>query len=305
VTAVLRTKQLSRRYGHVWGLRDCTLELPEGSVTALIGANGAGKSTLLHLIVGLIAPTSGSVFLFGKRGVSAAPPQLAQLAQVGFVAQDHPLYSAFTVADLLRMGRGLNPRWDQAFAEQRLKRLAIPLERRSRNLSGGQQAQVALTMALAKRPRLLVLDEPVASLDPLARREFMKGLLEAVAGGGLTVLMSSHVVSELERVCDHVVLLRDGRVQLAGEIDALLACHRLLVGPRGASDANAVGSDVVRVEHSDRHTRLLVKGITGATWHPRWNGHAVGFEELVLAYLEEPRDRAVAGAPSPRAGVGS
>jgi len=128
--------------------------------------------------------------------------------------------------------------------------------------------------------------------------------MEAVAGGGLTVLMSSHVVSELERVCDHVVLLRDGRVQLAGEIDALLASHRLLVSPRGVSRAIAVGSDVVRVEHSDQQTRLLVKGIPGVTWHPRWNGHAVGFEELVLAYLEEPRDKTVTEAPSPRSGVG-
>ncbi|WP_405422309.1 ABC transporter ATP-binding protein [Streptomyces erythrochromogenes] len=272
--------RVGKRYGRHWALRDCTLSLPAGRVIALVGANGAGKTTLLHLAIGLVPPTEGTVSLLG-RPMRPGHPQT--LSHVGFVAQDHPLYRGFTVAEMLRYGRATNTRFDRAGAERRLRDLGIPLGLRTGRLSGGQQAQVALTLALAKQPRLLVLDEPVASLDPLARREFMKTLIAAVAETEVTVLLSSHVVTELERVCDHLVLLRDGRVRLADDIDDLLAGHRVLTGPR-VDDAAVDG--LVAATHGDRNSHLLVRGPATAPTHPRWEAHPVSLEELVLAYLE-------------------
>ena len=209
VSAALEASQLGRRYGGTWALRECSLSVAPGRVAALAGPNGAGKSTLIQLAAGLLAPTCGSVRVFGADPRRGGPPALAR---IGYLAQDHPLYARFSVADLLRMGRALNVRWDDAAARRRLEGLGIPLRQRAGTLSGGQQAQVALALALAKRPELLILDEPVASLDPLARREFMSGLMDAVAAEGLTVLLSSHVVSELEQVCDYLIVLsREGR----------------------------------------------------------------------------------------------
>jgi ABC-2 type transport system ATP-binding protein len=300
-TAVLETDRLGKRYGRLWALRECTLAVPQGRIIALVGPNGAGKTTLLQLVAGLLTPTEGSVRVFGEAARANTP---AALARVGFVAQDHPLYQGFRVTDLLTMGRRLNlrGRWDQALAERRLTDLGIPLSQRAGRLSGGQQAQVALAMALAKRPRLLLLDEPVARLDPLARREFMQTLMGAVVEDGLTVVLSSHVVAELERVCDHLVLLAAGRVRLAGEVDELLASHRLLTGPR--SDPAAVGQipGVLRVSHGDRQTTLLVGGAADQqrpAVHPNWQAHPVTLEDLVLAYLQLPSEPAP--APTARA----
>jgi ABC-2 type transport system ATP-binding protein len=282
--AALRMEGLGKRYGwRTWALRDCTLSLPSGQIIGLVGANGAGKTTLLHLAIGLLKPTEGTVSMFDR---PVRMDRATGLAQIGFVAQDHPLYRGFTVADLLRFGRSLNPGWDRAAADRRLADLDIPFDRKVGKLSGGQQAQVALTLALAKQPRMLVLDEPVASLDPLARREFMKNLVDAVAGGGLTVLLSSHVVAELERVCDHLVLLHDGRVRLAGDIDDLIGNHRVLVGPR--CDATSGIDGVITATHGDRHSNLLVRQPADAPTHPRWQAHPVSLEDLVLAYLELP-----------------
>jgi ABC-2 type transport system ATP-binding protein len=286
MTAALRTQRLAKRYAKTWALRDCTLSLPQGRVVALVGPNGAGKTTLLQLAVGLTKPTSGTVEVFGAPVDGAG---VALHAQVGFVAQEHPLYRGFTVADLLHLGRSLNASWDQALAERRLEALGIPLTRRAGRLSGGQQVQVALTLALAKRPRLLVLDEPVANLDPLARRDFLRALMDAVATDGLTVLLSSHVIAELERVCDHLVLLRDGRIQLAADIDDLLAGHRLLVGPRCTDDQLAAIPGLLRATSGARHTNLLVRTNGMVEPHPRWQAHGVSLEELVLAYLEQPQ----------------
>jgi len=290
VTAALRTERLAKRYAKTWALRDCTLSLPQGRVVALVGPNGAGKTTLLHLAVGLIKPTDGTVQVFGEP-VDGAGASLR--SQVGFVAQEHPLYRGFTVADLLRLGRSLNASWDQALAERRLEALGIPLTRRAGKLSGGQQVQVALTLALAKRPRLLVLDEPVANLDPLARRDFLRALMDAVAADGLTVLLSSHVIAELERVCDHLILLRDGRIRVAADIDDLLAGHRLLVGPRCSDDELAAIPGLLRASSGARHTILLVRTNGGVELHPRWQAHDVSLEELVLAYLEQPEPAAL------------
>ncbi|MBM7774628.1 ABC-2 type transport system ATP-binding protein [Actinokineospora baliensis] len=275
--AAVEIDRVGKRYGRQWALRECTLSLPAGRIIALVGANGAGKTTLLHLAIGLIRPTEGSVSLLGE------PLRPGTLSQVGFVAQDHPLYRGFTVAEMLRYGRVTNTRFDQAGAERRLRELDIPLERKTGRLSGGQQAQVALTLALAKRPRLLVLDEPVASLDPLARRDFMKTLIDAVAEVDVTVLLSSHVVTELERICDYLVLLRGGQVRLADDIDGLLAGHRVLTGPR-VDEAPLDG--LVAATHGDRNSHLLVRQPATAPTHPRWESHPVNLEDLVIAYLE-------------------
>jgi ABC-2 type transport system ATP-binding protein len=281
----LRTRNLGKRYRRAWALRDCAVEIPAGRVSALVGPNGAGKTTLLRLSVGLLTPTSGSVEVFGE---SPATNSVQALARIGFLAQDHPLYRHFTVADLLRFGRSCNVRFDRELAARRLTELGIPLNTRAGMLSGGQQSQVALALALAKRPDLLVLDEPMSSLDPLARREFQQILMGAVADGQLTVLFSSHAVHELERVCDHLVVINHGRVVLHGDIEALLAEHRLLVGPRVDTDLRGSRS-VVEVRHSDRHTTMLVRQ-AAASILPGWQANPVGLEELVLAYLRRPAD---------------
>jgi len=277
----LRTTNLGKVYRKYWALRDCTLELPPGAVTAVVGPNGAGKTTLLRLSVGLLAPTAGSVEVFGQ---SPTTNSVRSLSRIGLLAQDHPLYRHFTVADLLRFGQSCNVRFDRHLAMRRLTHLGIPLDRRAGALSGGQQAQVALALALAKQPDLLVLDEPLSSLDPVARQEFQQTLMGAVAAGDLTVLFSSHAVHELQRVCDHLVVLNHGRVLLAGDIETLLAEHRILVGPR--VDAHPRRS-VIEAKHSDRHTTLLVRD-AATPLMPGWQANPVGLEELILAYLRRP-----------------
>src|SRR5205085_6599575 len=225
---VLELRGLGKRYGEHWALRECTLALPAGHVVGLVGPNGAGKTTLLQLAVGALAPSAGEIAVFGRDPREAK----SVLPRVGFVAQDSPLYRSFSVADTLTLGRRLNAHFDAAWAQERLGKLRIPLERKVGELSGGQRAQVALAVALAKRPQLLLLDEPVASLDPLARREFLTALMDAVAEDGLSVVLSSHLIADLERACDYLVLLLSAEVRLAGDIDDLLASHRLLIGPR-------------------------------------------------------------------------
>jgi len=218
---VVEASGLGKRYGAIWALRECTLAVPAGQVTALVGPNGAGKSTLLNLAVGLTAPTAGTVTMLGGR----LPGSLAALDRIAFVAQDTPLYKTLSVADILHLTRNLTWRFDLAYAQARLAELGIPLRRKAGKLSGGQQAQVALTLALARRPSLLVLDEPVAMLDPIARHDFMVTVLAAASTGGVSVLLASHVLTELERVASYLVLLSRGRVRLAGAVDDLLATH--------------------------------------------------------------------------------
>src|SRR5438105_6369808 len=288
----LQTTALGKRFGSAWALRNCSLEGPTGSVTALVGPNGAGKTTLLHLAVGLSQPSEGTVRVFGS---SPREQSRDVLPRVGFVAQEHPLYRGFRLRELLRLGAALNPRWDDALARERVDRLRLPLDQKAGTLSGGQQAQVALTLALAKRPELLLLDEPVASLDPLARREFLQSLMEAVADGGLTVVLSSHIVADLERVCDHLVILSRAHVRLAGPFDEIVGSHRLLTGPRRDPAVVARVHSVVRASHTERQTTLLVRA-NGHVYDSCWEIDEVGLEDVVLAYLEGPQDAADGGA---------
>jgi len=305
MSIALETSELAKRYGSTWALRDCSVSIPQGRVAALVGPNGAGKTTLLQLAIGISKPTAGQVEVFGW---SPHEQPLLVLARVGFVAQDHPLYRGFTVSEMLRVGRKLNPRWDQQLARERLDRLGIPVEQRVGKLSGGQQAQVALVLALAKRPELLLLDEPVASLDPLARREFLQSLMDAVAEGGLTVLLSSHILADLERVCDYLVILSASRVQLAGDIDRIVADHKLLTGPREGAERIAARHTVIHERHSNRQSTLLVAGDrlaaeAACSAEPAWLAETPSLEEIVLAYLGQP---VVSSAPAqPRLEVAS
>jgi ABC-2 type transport system ATP-binding protein len=293
----LRADRLGKRYGRVWGLRDCTLEIPAGAIAALVGPNGAGKTTLLEMIIGLLEPTEGQVSVFGA---TSHAPVAARLARVGYVAQDHPLYRDFSVADMFRLGRAMNPGWDQGLATARTGALGIPLKRKVKTLSGGQRAQVSLTMALAKRAPLLVLDEPVSSLDPVARLEFMREVMASAAGTGLTVIIASHVVSELERLCDWLIVLTGGRVQVAGPADDLIAGHRLLTVPRATPEAELPGLPIHRTD-SDRHSTVLVRtdpARLGALSHSGWQADPVGFEQLVMAYLQRPAGAAATDDPA-------
>jgi ABC-2 type transport system ATP-binding protein len=285
MNAVIETSGLGKQYQRTWALRDCTLAIPQGHVVGLVGPNGAGKTTLLGLAIGLLAPTCGTIEVLGQR--PAAGP--GQLARVGFVAQDTPVYARMTVADHLRFGAWLNPGWDDQLARRRIGQLGLDPRQRAGSLSGGQRAQLALTLAMAKRPELLLLDEPVASLDPLARREFLQSLMAAVAEHGTSVVLSSHLVGDLERVCDYLIVLIASRVQVAGELTGLLASHRRLSGPRRDPRTLPAVQDVVQESHTDKQTVLLVR--TDEPIHdPAWSVTPVSLEDLVLAYMSRTRE---------------
>jgi ABC-2 type transport system ATP-binding protein len=280
VTAVLKANGLGKRYGRKWALSECTLAIPAGKVVGLVGPNGAGKTTLLHLSVGLLPPSTGSISVLGARPGTTS----RQLARVGFVAQETPTYAGMSISDHLRLGSWMNPSWDAKLAEDRLARLGLDSHQKAGEISGGQRAQLALTLAVAKRPELLVLDEPIASLDPLARREFLQGLMEVVVEHGASVILSSHLVADLERVCDYLVVLVDSRVQVAGSIEELLATHYRLTGPR--RDANALPSDqqVIGESHTDRLSTLVVR-TDKPVLDPSWSVEQLDLEDLVLAYM--------------------
>ncbi|MEV1245549.1 ABC transporter ATP-binding protein [Nonomuraea sp. NPDC050022] len=271
----LEATGLGVRYRRTWALRDCSLSVPTGRVAALVGPNGAGKTTLMHAAVGLLRPARGSVRVAGE---------------AAFVAQDKPLYDNFTVAEMLTFGRRMNTRWDAAAAADRLAGLGIPLERKVSGLSGGQQAQVAVTLALACRPDLLVLDEPLANLDPLARHEVMRSIMAEVAERELTVLLSSHVVSDLEETCDWLIVLNGGRLQVSGDIEDLLDGHLVLTGPE---EASAAGTRVVGASRTGRQVSMLIRG--APPLDPRWQARRPGLEELVMGYLRSPESAALPG----------
>jgi ABC-2 type transport system ATP-binding protein len=279
--SVVETRALGKRYGRVVALQDCDLTLPEGQLAALVGPNGAGKSTLLNLVVGLARPTSGEVVVLD--GVPAG--SLAALDGIAYVAQDVPLYRNLSAADMVHLTRNLNHAFDVAYAKRRLDDLGIEPRRRSGRLSGGQRAQLALTLALARHPRLLVLDEPTASLDPLARHDFMATVMAAMAEDGVSVVLSSHVLTELERVADYLVLISAGRVRIDGVVEDLLASHRLLTGPTGGE--RDPGWLTVQETAAGAQTALLARVTSSDAVPPGWESRPVTLEELTMAYLRE------------------
>ena len=288
MNSVLRAEGLGKKYRRRWALTDCTLDVPAGKVVGLVGPNGAGKTTLLSMAVGMLAPTTGSIEVLG--GTPASGPD--QLAKVGYVAQDTPTYAGLSVEEHLRLGAHLNPSWDDAVAHDRIARLGVDPAQKAGRLSGGQRAQLALTLGIAKRPELLVLDEPVASLDPLARREFLQDLMEAVAdsdpGNGLSVILSSHLVSDLERVCDYLIVLVDSRVRVAGDIETLLATHHRLTGPRRDPETLPSDQELISASHTDVQSTFLVR-TEAPILDPAWTVGALSLEDLVLAYMSGAR----------------
>jgi ABC-2 type transport system ATP-binding protein len=280
---VIETDCLGKRYGKSWALLDCSLAVPEGVMAALVGPNGAGKSTLMNMAAGLTVPTEGTVSVLG--GTHAGSP--AALDDIAFMAQDAPVYKNLSVTDMLHLTRNLNRRFDEAAARNRLADLDIPLNKKSGKLSGGQQAQLALTIALARRPRLLILDEPLSALDPLARQDFMATVMTAMADDGMSVLLSSHALAELERVADYLIVLGGGRVRIAGDVEDLLAEHQMLSGPAAEADAHAAHLKVVQDRRAAAQAHLLVRSGDRPV-PPGWEAHPVSLEELVLAYLRAP-----------------
>lgn len=279
MTAAIEATDLGVRYGRRWALRHTTLGVPTGKVVGLVGANGAGKSTLLQLAVGLIQASEGEIRVLGEPpGVS---PQLR--SNVGFVAQDAPIYSSLSVADHLRLGAELNPSWASGVAEERIVRLGLDPQQKAGSLSGGQRSQLALTMAIGKGPELLLLDEPVASLDPLARRQFLQDLM-VLAADGLTIVLSSHLIEDLERVCDYLIVLSNGRACLSGDIDDIVGAHHVITSPRLGLD-EPIGYEVIARTDTARQSMLLVRGEPPAI-APTWSVTAAGLDEIVLAYME-------------------
>ena len=289
---VLRTEGLSKSYGGRPALTDVTLTVPAGRVAGLVGPNGAGKSTLLNLAAGMIAPTAGTIEVLGSRPAADA----AQLARIGFVAQDTPVYAGLTVGDHLRLGRRLNPGWDDALAEGRVAQVGLDPAQKAGRLSGGQRAQLALTIAAAKRPELLIFDEPVAALDPLARRAFLQSLMEFVAELEVGVILSSHLLGDLERVCDHMIVLTAARVQLAGDVDDLLTDHYRLVAARGALESLPAGVEVIHAEHTDRQSTLIVHDTVGVVPGLGADAEHLNLEDLILAYLTRAALGAIGGS---------
>ena len=290
MNTAIEASGLGKRYGRRQALADCTLAVPAGRVTGLVGPNGAGKTTLLQLAAGLLEPDAGTISVLGER--PAGTPE--QLARIGFLAQDAPVYAGLSVAGHLRMGAWLNQRWDTEFASRRISQLGLNLRQRAGSLSGGQRAQLALTLATAKRPELLLLDEPVASLDPLARREFLRDLMETVAEHGTSVVLSSHLIADIERVCDYLIVLTASRVRVAGETEALLATHHRLSGPRRDASTLPASWDVIEESHAGKQSTLLVR-TSDPILDPAWTVRPVSLEDMVLAYMSQPDDAARAG----------
>jgi ABC-2 type transport system ATP-binding protein len=260
-----------------WALRDCDFTVPRGRITALVGRNGAGKSTLLHLAGGLLRPTRGAI-----RALGTVPDMAGARARVALVTQDKPLYPRFTVADTLRMGGRLNSVWDAAVAERVVREGGIAGAARVGELSPGQRTRVALALALGKRPELLLLDEPLADLDPVVRGEIMATLMAEAAEREVSIVLSSHVLPDLEQTCDRVLLLRAGRVTLSEDADALREGHALLTGHIDEEPALAGHTVVHRRAHGRQLTALIRRrGPLGGDWCVE----RPGLEEILLGHL--------------------
>jgi ABC-2 type transport system ATP-binding protein len=269
---------LGKRFRRDWALRDLSLEIPAGAVVGLAGQNAAGKSTLLALATGLLAPTEGTIAVLGRDPLRDP----AVLADVGYVAQGAPLYRSFSVADTIEYARRTNVRWDEGVVRELLTR--IDSKTKVGKLSAGERARLALALVLGKQPHVVLLDEPFASLDPLAARELLQLLMDGVAETFTTVVVASHVVSDIERVCDHIVLLTGGGIRLEGDVEALLESHRILTGPRRPMGKIRGVREIVRERHSGRQLTLLAV-VDGPVVDPSWTVEHVGLEELLLAYM--------------------
>ncbi|WP_328924617.1 ABC transporter ATP-binding protein [Streptomyces sp. NBC_00190] len=291
VATALKATRLGREFRGRSALRDCDLVLPAGRVTALVGPNGAGKSTLLQLAAGLQRPTTGHISVFGH-----TPGSREARERTAFLAQEKPLHPRFTVEDTLRLGRELNRRWDQAAAERLVRAGGIALTSRVGSLSGGNRTRVALALTLGKRARLLLLDEPLADLDPVARHDVTALLMAEAADRGVTIVMSSHVLSELEDVCDHVLLLKDGAVRLAGDAQELCAAHTRLTGRADPIETDGLPREfdrdaVVHAVTAGRQITALVRGPvrgSGPGGEERWISETPSLEDLLLAHLRAP-----------------
>ncbi len=282
MTPPIDARGLGKRFRREWGLRDCTLTIPEGAIVGLAGPNAAGKSTLLSLAAGLLAPSEGSIEVLGRDPLR----EPSVLAEVGYVAQGAPLYRSFTVAETIEFARRTNSCWDEELVADVPTRIAPRTKVGS--LSAGERARLALALVLAKRPRLVLLDEPFAGLDPLAGREFLQLLMDGVAETAATVVIASHVIADIERVCDHIVLLTGGGVRLEGDVEELLDSHRILMGPRRPLGSIRGVRSIVRERHSGRQLTLLVRS-DGPILDPSWTVERVGLEELLLAYMAPER----------------
>jgi ABC-2 type transport system ATP-binding protein len=278
---------LGKRFRREWGLRGLTLEIPQGAIVGLAGPNAAGKSTLLALATGLLAPTEGTISVLGRDPLRDP----GVLAEVGYVAQGAPLYRSFSVAETIEYVRRTNSRWDPEIVTELLTR--IDPQTKVGSLSEGDRARLALALVLGKSPQLVLLDEPFASLDPLAGRELLQLLMDGVAETSATVVIASHVVADIERVCDHIVLLADGGVRLEGKVEELLDSHRLLTGPRRPLGSIRGVREVVRERHSGRQLTLLTV-VDGPIVDPSWTVERVSLEDLLLAYMAPER------LPTPR-----
>ncbi|MHB8511293.1 MAG: ABC transporter ATP-binding protein [Actinomycetota bacterium] len=284
MNTAVEASSLTKKYGKLLALDDCSFTIPSGRIVALVGPNGAGKTTLLHLAVGLLRPTGGSIRIL--ESTPAANEEV--LSRVGFVAQDVPLYKSFTVSDLITWGEHMNARWDSELCRSRFSHLGIPLDRRAGELSGGQRAQVALALSLAKHPEILLLDEPLASLDPLARREFLQLLMESVVEDSTTVVLSSHLIADLERVCDYLMILSQGKIQLAGSIEDILTVHSRITGSKKDPTSVAGVAEIIEESHTGRQTTALAR-LESRILDPSWVVEETSLEEVVLGYLGRGR----------------
>lgn len=281
------------RFGGVWAVRHATAIIPLGSVVAVVGTNGAGKTSLIRALVGLQSLGEGSVEVFGG-SISSSDP--AHLARIGYVSQRKPLYGYLRVREMLRFGEVANPRWSRSFATQRIRAVGIDPDKRIDRLSGGQRTQVALTMALAKQPDLLVLDEPLGDLDPLARQQVLADLMADVAERGITVVLSSHMLGELESTCDQIIVLHAGRLLLAGQIDTIVGGHVLLTGPADGLEQLSRHGDIIDQQRSGTSAKVLLHASIDTRFiDPRWQHHPVGMDTVVLGHLRAQR-------PAPEAG---
>jgi ABC-2 type transport system ATP-binding protein len=284
----LEARDVSKQYRTVRALRECSFQLPANRIIALVGANGAGKSTLMSIISGMLPPSSGSLLVNGRLVVKGRNGGSDAGSRVAILAQDKPLYRDFTAADMLRFGRATNHTWDQRRALSWLERFSIPLDRRCAKLSGGQRAQVALAVALGSRPAVLLLDEPLANLDPLARTEVTGELMAEAADSGMTVMLSTHIIAELSGVGDHLLLLDAGRALLTGDVDELLDSHLRLTGPR--ADRPPGPGQILQAQHTDRQSAFVVRQPAGpvapAIVAPGWTARPITLDELILTYLK-------------------